>query len=323
MVAYSGRNEWPHCEMQWASSTAIRATPTRASAPHELLGPESLGADVEQLVVAPLGAAQHIAPLGLAHAAVDGRHLGDPPGSQVLHLIVHERHQRSDHQRDPRRQQGRDLEGDRLARPGGQNGQEVRPLHEAPHGVELARSPAPEPEEWPEFFEAGGNDLGAAGGGCAQLQPGQTGPGVGALDGPQPLEHGVVEFDVSEVFGNVAVCVLGPVGPGLAGWTRQRAQNEVAVGHGTAHAAVEHDGDAEVGLRADQPSGALCEAQGGPRRQIMGIRVLAPVLHGLHAGADYGVGRRVERDLLDDQQAERRAGDVDSLPERPQQRSDS
>ena len=57
---------------------------------HEFLRPEPLGADVEQLVVAAFRSSQHVPPLALRHTAVDGRHLGDAAGAEVLDLVVHQ-----------------------------------------------------------------------------------------------------------------------------------------------------------------------------------------------------------------------------------------
>ena len=112
----------------------------------ELLGPQSLRADVQQLVAALAGTAQHITPFALTDAAVDGCHLGDATATETVHLIVHQGDERRQHEGHARQQERRDLVRDRFARSCRQHCKRVLACHEALHRLELTRSPVLEAE---------------------------------------------------------------------------------------------------------------------------------------------------------------------------------
>ena len=284
---------------------------------HELLRPQSLGADVQQLVVAACRTLQYRAPLAQRDAAVNGRNGRDAACAEVLDLIVHEGGEWRDDERQAGRQQRGDLEGDRLARTCRQHRQGVVAVDEAPHRLELAGAPVVELEPFPHPVEPLG-DLGGVGEvALGQFHPGDVGPGVGARHRLESPPHLVVVGDIAEVPGDQLIGLVGTDGPFPSGRTGQCAENPVAVRDGAAQPIVQHDGDAAILLGPDESSDPLREPECRPRDHIVGERILTPEFHRLHAGADDGIGGRVERDLLDDQHAERLPGDVDALPERP------
>ena len=92
----------------------------------EAVGQQPLRRDVEDLVSAEARVAVGLAQLLDGHGAVDaaGRDAGVLQGHD---LILHERDERRDDERQPRQQQGRDLIAERLARAGGHDGQRVPP----------------------------------------------------------------------------------------------------------------------------------------------------------------------------------------------------
>ena len=85
---------------------------------------QPLGRYVEELEIAVGGIVQrqlHLAPL---HARMNGQR-ADTPVFEVLHLVLHQRDQGRDYQRDTLLHQGRHLEADGLAAARGQDGQHV------------------------------------------------------------------------------------------------------------------------------------------------------------------------------------------------------
>jgi hypothetical protein len=124
-----------------------QADPRRADALEEAWRAEALGRDVEQAHVA-------------AHRKVDRAAIGrrvllgvdqrDAPARNVLEpldLVLHQRHQRRDHERQVRPHQRRELVAERLARARGHHDQHVPIGQRGRHGLPLAGPEAGEAEE--------------------------------------------------------------------------------------------------------------------------------------------------------------------------------
>jgi hypothetical protein len=124
-----------------------QADPRRADALQEARRAEALGGDVEQA---------HVAADREVHRAAVGRRvlLGvderDAPARDVLEpldLVLHQRHERRDDQRQVRPHQRRELVAERLARPRGHHDQHVAIGERGLHRLPLARAEAGEAEE--------------------------------------------------------------------------------------------------------------------------------------------------------------------------------
>ena len=85
---------------------------------------QAFGRDVDELVAALGGQVQRAGDLCLGQRRVDKCRM-DARCVQPLDLVLHQRDQRRDDERQPRQQQGRDLIAERLARAGGHDGQRV------------------------------------------------------------------------------------------------------------------------------------------------------------------------------------------------------
>ena len=85
---------------------------------------QALGGDVEQSKLAAVQAAQSGARLvGIEGGIQVGG--GDPGGLELVHLILHQRDEGRDHDGETRPQQGGELETERLAPTGGQQGEDI------------------------------------------------------------------------------------------------------------------------------------------------------------------------------------------------------
>ena len=102
----------------------------------EAVGQQPLRRDVEDLVSAEARVAVGLAQLLDGHGAVDaaGRDAGVLQGHD---LILHERDERRDDERQPRQQQGGHLIADGLTGTGGHHGQHVLPGQQALHDLLL------------------------------------------------------------------------------------------------------------------------------------------------------------------------------------------
>ena len=106
---------------------------------------QPLGRYVEQAVDIPAQAAEHLAVLLRAQAAVEAGG-GDARAAQGVHLVLHQRDERGDHQRQPRQQHGRELIAQRLAPAGGHDAETVAPGEYVVHQPLLTRAEAAEAE---------------------------------------------------------------------------------------------------------------------------------------------------------------------------------
>ena len=145
-------------------------------------------------------------------------------------------------------------------------------------------------------------------------------PRIGGGNPPYPLPEFIVESNPG-VFGDGPVGVLPEHHFPDGGRPRQPFYYFLLIGTGPAQPVVQNHRGPDVRLRPDEAPRALGEAQRRPGNQIVGEGVLARQFQLFHAGPGHRIGGRVERDFLDDQQAERRAGNVHPLPEgtNPQQ----
>ncbi|HYO56436.1 MAG TPA: hypothetical protein VEU50_26970 [Archangium sp.] len=100
---------------------------------------QAFGRDEQDLVFAPLEAAQALELLGGGEAGVDEGGGDVAPGERV-HLILHQRHERGDHQRHIRLEQGAELVDERLARAGGHDDERVAPRDDVLEGLGLPRA---------------------------------------------------------------------------------------------------------------------------------------------------------------------------------------
>ena len=101
--------------------------------------------------------------LGAGQAAVEQRG-GDTSRPQGGHLILHERNEWGDDEREPAEDEGRDLEADRLAAPGRKDRKGIpagqNRLHHPPLGRPEIRVAEVALEERPRLVQALGNDVG-------------------------------------------------------------------------------------------------------------------------------------------------------------------
>ena len=103
---YSGRNSWPHSEMQCASSMAKNARGIALQPADRVLPRQPLGREIEQPVRALRRCTHHLALLVRALRAVHQRRRNSHIG-ELRHLILHQRDQRRNHHhRLPERQRG-------------------------------------------------------------------------------------------------------------------------------------------------------------------------------------------------------------------------
>ena len=111
--------------MQWASSTTTSETPAWRRARKNAVLAQALRRGVDELVGARGDVIHGALLLGGGEGAVDEDGPLAQSGRQALDLVLHQGDQRREHQRRARQEQRRKLEGQRLARAGGQDGQRV------------------------------------------------------------------------------------------------------------------------------------------------------------------------------------------------------
>ena len=138
-----------------------------------------------------------------------------------------------------------------------------------------------------------------------------TGNGVDSFPPP------VIEVD-PKVVGDRPVGLFGSVDGPLRRRSGEAPEQHIPVADRSPEPVVEHHGDPLVVGGADQPPHTLGERDGGSRDYVPGERVLALPLDQVRPGGHHGVADRVERDLLDDQQAQCLSGNVHPFPERSQ-----
>ena len=114
------------------------ADPEAAEEAREAGQGDALGRDVEQLEVAPERAAPHLAGLLRGHRAVQAAG-GDAAGAERVHLVLHQRDQRRDDQRQPVAGERRKLVAERLPAAGGHEHHRVPSGERRPDGPLLER----------------------------------------------------------------------------------------------------------------------------------------------------------------------------------------
>ena len=121
---YAGRKSWPHCDTQWASSTANSEnfTPSRAACTDGRAN--RLGRDDDELDGARAYGLEVGGPLLGRAGRIDARHR-HPGRLQLADLILNEREQGRHDQRRARQDQRRQLVGQRLAAARRHDGQGV------------------------------------------------------------------------------------------------------------------------------------------------------------------------------------------------------
>ena len=131
--------------MQWASSTAKSAISHARELGHEALVVEALGSDVEQAQIAAAEAVGDVAQLVEREARVDarGRHA---ERLERVDLILHERDQRRDDDRDAVEHQRRQLVAEALARSGREDGERAAAREQRLDHLGLPRAEAGEAE---------------------------------------------------------------------------------------------------------------------------------------------------------------------------------
>ncbi len=111
--------------MQWASSTTTSETPACRSDAQESVLTQAFRRGVDELVGTRGDLVHGALLLGGGEGAVDEDGPLAQSGRQALDLVLHQGDQRREHQRRARQEQRRKLEGQRLARAGGQDRQRV------------------------------------------------------------------------------------------------------------------------------------------------------------------------------------------------------
>ena len=244
-----------------------------------------------------------------------GGHPGDATSPKVFGLIVHECSERGYHQGNSGGDQRRDLIGDGLARPGGQHRQDILSPQEPDHGLQLPGTPFGEPEPFPNPLQSPSDDILLRQFFVGQAQVFKVGPWVGAGNVFQAFPHVLIEADVLQMIGDLLIGVVRG-GDLFESWrSRQSALDAVPIWSRSAESVVEHHCHTTVVSSADQPPDTLGETERRTRDYVVGEGVLSPAFQDLHASPDQRVGRRFEGYLLDSQNAEGVARDVDSLPE--------
>ena len=137
---YSGRKSWPQWLMQWASSMATSGRRARHSPEAgAAVAHQPLGRDVEQLEAAVAQAVVGRLPLRRSTRAVEARRR-DAAGDQAVDLVLHQRDQGRDDEREPVvADERRHLEAERLAAAGRQHDDAVAPLEHGADGRALQR----------------------------------------------------------------------------------------------------------------------------------------------------------------------------------------
>ena len=140
---YSGRKSCPQTLMQWASSIATNETRHWPSSASESLLNEPLRREVEELQRGRRGCSERMAFCRSPAGSVLSRHAaGTPQSLQGVDLVLHQRDQRRDDQRQAREQHGRRLETERFAAAGGQDDDRIAPADDARHRLVLQRQEA-------------------------------------------------------------------------------------------------------------------------------------------------------------------------------------
>ena len=131
-----------------------QADPRGAHPLEEAGGGEPLGGHVEEPQLARQGPLQGRGVGARVLLCVDQRHtLAEAAGAQRLHLVLHERHQRRDHDREVVTQEAGKLVAERLARPGGHDHEHVPARQRRLAGLAL---PGPELGEAEELVQRSG-----------------------------------------------------------------------------------------------------------------------------------------------------------------------
>src|SRR5436190_21635881 len=97
-------------------------------------------------------------------------------------------------------------------------------------------------------------------------------------------------------------------------WRRRQRIDEAAAVSPGPETRIEHRENAAVATMADEPAQALLQHQDRQRDLILGERVAASSADRFDARGGNRIRRRRERQLVDDDAAERVAGDVHTLP---------
>ena len=139
---YSGRKSWPHWLMQCASSTAMKLNRRGRQPPDErvaALADEPLGRDVEQRIAALAKAGAHASAFWSARqrAVVAGRR--HAVADERVDLVLHQRDERRDDQREAVADERRRLEAQRLAAARRQHEQRVAAGEDGVHRFALQR----------------------------------------------------------------------------------------------------------------------------------------------------------------------------------------
>ena len=142
---YSGRKSCPHCEMQWASSTASKPDPGAPQQRQRIGLGEPLGRDINQPEPAAGEPLDDPPVLGEIVARVEARGR-DPITLELRHLVAHERDQGRHHHGQVVTQQRRQLIAKRLAAAGRHDGEHIGAPHDRLDDGALAGTEVREPE---------------------------------------------------------------------------------------------------------------------------------------------------------------------------------
>ncbi len=136
---YAGRKSWPHSTMQCASSTASRVTGTdrRRRSSHSLASRSGAAYSSRSRPAPPR--ASDVRLVHRRRRAVQRRG-GDAPRRERRHLVLHQRDERRDDDRQARLEQCRHLVAHRLAAAGWQHRQHVAPAEHVMHDAPLHRA---------------------------------------------------------------------------------------------------------------------------------------------------------------------------------------
>ena len=156
-MRYSGRKSWPQSLMQWASSMAKNESGTpvagsRASARSSAARATDRAASAGRRGSRRRrGACSSVASVLLTQAA------GTPQSIKRIDLVLHQRDQRRDDDRQPRHRQGRGLKAERLAAAGRQHDDRVaarehRTASPRPAAAGTRRSPSSGAQDAQQFF---------------------------------------------------------------------------------------------------------------------------------------------------------------------------
>ena len=100
---------------------------------------QAFGGGIKQLVLAVVEAAQALSAFALGPGGVSEGG-GDPGGVQSIHLVLHVGDERRDHHREARFDQRGELEAERFAAPGGEQGKDVKSVERIENDLLLQRA---------------------------------------------------------------------------------------------------------------------------------------------------------------------------------------